>query len=131
LGRLQSCFRAKAAGIFEDNPYGKNLEHLQSIVFPNEERQIQEVGGLIVRRDEIIRSKISDIEFQYKESIPYIGEEQGGGPARRGIGETEDEAHIQRVLYSRLYRLCVSERECHSAKLRSFLISLGLAQKAP
>ena len=62
--------------IFEDNPYGKNLEHLQSIVFPNEERKIQEVGGLIIRIDEIIQSKIREIEFQYAASIPYIGKEQ-------------------------------------------------------
>jgi hypothetical protein len=56
--------------------YGKNLEHLQSIVFSNEERKIQEIGGLIVRIDEIIQSKLREIDFQYASSIPLIGEEQ-------------------------------------------------------
>jgi hypothetical protein len=73
--------------IFEDNPYGKNLEHLQSIVFPNEERQIKQVGGLIIRTDEIIQSKIRGIELQYKESIPYIGEEQAAAKRERELAE--------------------------------------------
>jgi hypothetical protein len=29
---------AGSRAIFEDNPYGKNLEFLQSMIFPNEER---------------------------------------------------------------------------------------------
>jgi hypothetical protein len=73
--------------IFEDNPYGKNLEHLQSIVFPNEERQIKEVGSLIVRTNEIIRSKIRGIEFQYKGSIPFIGEEQAASKSEEALAE--------------------------------------------
>ena len=73
--------------IFEDNPYGKNLEHLRSIIFPNEERQIQEVGGLIVRTDEIIQSKLREIDFQYSGSIPYIGKEQADARREKALAE--------------------------------------------
>jgi hypothetical protein len=79
------CKESRA--IFEDNPYGKNLEHLQSLVFPNEERQIQEVGGLVIRADEIIGSKIRGIEVQYKGSIPYIGEEQAASRREEALAE--------------------------------------------
>ena len=65
-----------ARAMFDDNPYRGNLKHLQSIVFPNEERKIHEVGGLIIRTDEIIQSKIREIDFQYSASVPYIGKAQ-------------------------------------------------------
>jgi hypothetical protein len=65
-----------AREIFENNPYGKNLEYMQSIIFPNEERQIREVGALIISTDEMIQSKVREIDFQYSGSLPYIGEKQ-------------------------------------------------------
>jgi len=50
----------------------KNLEWLQSMIFPDEERKIEIIGGFATSMQDIIKRKMDQIDFQYNESIPLV-----------------------------------------------------------
>jgi hypothetical protein len=48
-------------------------------------KSVEEIGGLTASMKEIITSKVHGIDFQYAESIPYIGKEQAEARRERDL----------------------------------------------
>jgi hypothetical protein len=67
---------APAARAVCKGAFAKNLEWLQSMIFPDEEREIEIIGGFYTSMQDIMNERMDQVDFQYNGSIPFVGKEK-------------------------------------------------------